>query len=104
MAGIYFSPRAREIKKTGTAVIFANVRVEPIVLAPVKILTPQMVGTNFTFATDAYEVYTVQWTTNLSSGNWTSYTNFVSPGGTNTLTIPLPPNNFSAQYFRVSRP
>ena len=91
---------------TNNFVIFDNIRVEPILLTPVKILTPQLAGTNFnfTFATDAYEVYTVQWTTNLAAGNWTSYTNFVSSGGTNSLTIPLPANNFSAQYFRVSRP
>ena len=87
-------------------VIFDNVRVENIVLAPVKILSPQISGPNFSFsfATDAYESYTVQWTTNLLNGSWTSYTNFAGSGSTNQLVVPLPVNQPGAQYFRVSRP
>ena len=71
-----------------------------------KIVAPQISGTNFNFSfgTDAYESYTVQWTTNLASGNWMAYTNFYASGATNTQTVPLPPNNFPAQFFRVSRP
>jgi photosystem II stability/assembly factor-like uncharacterized protein len=94
------------IGDTNNFAIIDNVRVEGIVFGPVKISSPQLAVTNFifSFATDAYESYTVQWTTNLLSPNWTSYTNFTGSGGTNSLTIPLPPNNFSAQYFRVSGP
>ncbi|MEI9960554.1 MAG: hypothetical protein WDM76_05290 [Limisphaerales bacterium] len=42
---------------------------EPIVLAPVEILSPYMAGSDFgfSFTTEPYESYTVQWTTNLSS-------------------------------------
>lgn len=89
---------------TNNFVIFDNISVAPIVFAPVKILSPALVGTNFSFsfASDAYESYTVQWTTNLLS-NWTTWTNFTSGGGINTLTFPLPPNS-SSQFFRVSRP
>jgi hypothetical protein len=91
---------------TNNFVIFDNVSVAPIVFAPVKILSPSLAGTNFnfSFASEAYESYTVQWTTNLSAANWTTYTNFMGNGSTNSLTIPLPVNLPSAQFFRVSRP
>ena len=91
---------------TNNFVIFDNVRVENLVLSPVKILSPQILGTNFSFsfATEAYESYSVQWTTNLVSGAWTTYTNFIGNGAINFLTIPLPPTIFNTQYFRVSRP
>ena len=86
--------------------IMDNISVGPINYAPVQISSPRITGNNFTFnfATDAYESYTVQWTTNLASGNWTTYTNFYASGSTSSQTIPLPPNNFPAQFFRVSRP
>ncbi|MBW8863530.1 MAG: immunoglobulin domain-containing protein [Verrucomicrobia bacterium] len=91
---------------TNNFVIFDNVRVEGIVYAPVKILSPQLAGSNFSFSlgTEAYESYTVQWTTNLLSPNWTDYTNFMGSGSTDSVAIPLPSNNSGAQYFRVSRP
>ncbi len=91
---------------TNNFVIFDNVTVAPIVFTPVNLLSPQVAGNNFTFSfgTDAYESYTVQWTTNLAAGNWTTLTNFYGNGATNTQTVPLPPNNFPAQYFRVTRP
>ena len=83
-----------------------NISVGPINYAPVQISSPRITGNNFTFnfATDAYASYTVQWTTNLAAVNWTTYTNFYASGSTNSQTIPLPPNNFPAQFFRVSRP
>lgn len=86
--------------------IIDNVLVTAINCAPPQIVAPKLVGTNFdfSFGTDAYESYTVQWTTNLVSGNWTSYTNFCANGLTNTLAVPLPPNNFPARFFRVTRP
>jgi hypothetical protein len=76
------------------------------VFAPVKIVAPQIAGTNFlfSFGTEAYESYTVQWTTNLALGNWTTWTNFYASSPTSTQTVPLPPNNFPAQFFRVTRP
>ena len=91
---------------TNNFVIFDNLRVEPIAIVPVNLLLPTLAGTNFSFsfATDAYTSYTVQWKTNLASEIWTTYTNFYAASATNTQTIPLPPNNFGAQYFRVSRP
>ncbi len=94
------------IGDTNNFAIIDNVRVEGIVYAPVKIVSPQIAGTNFifSFGTDAYESYTVQWTTSLASGNWTTLTNFYANGATNTQIIPLPANNFPAQFFRVTRP
>ena len=94
------------IGDTNNFAIMDNVTVGPVIYPPVQILSPRITGTNFlfNFASDAYESYTVQWTTNLTSGSWTTYTNFYTSGANSTLTIPLPPNNFSAQYFRVSRP
>lgn len=94
------------IGDTNNFAIIDNVRVEGIVYAPVKILSPSLAGTNFNFSfgTDAYESYTVQWTANLTAANWVSYTNFTGSGGTNSINVPLPPNNSPAQFFRVSRP
>ena len=91
---------------TNNFVIFDNVSVTPIVFAPVKILSPQVVGTNFnfSFASEAYESYTVQWTTNLTAANWTTYTNFIGNGSTNAVTVLLLVNLPAAQFFRVSRP
>ena len=90
---------------TNNFVIFDNISVAPIVFAPVKILSPSLVGTNFSFSfgTEAYESYSVQWTTNLAVASWTTWTNFYANGATNTVTIPLPPSS-PAQFFRVSRP
>ena len=90
---------------TNNFAIVDNVSVGPIIYLPVQIVSPRLVGNNFifNFATDAYESYSVQWTTNLATGIWTTATNFYASGATNTLTIPLPAG-FSAQYFRVSRP
>lgn len=86
--------------------IIDNVRVDGIAYTPVKIVSPQVAGTNFSFkfGTDLYASYTVQWTTDLASGNWTALTNFFASSATNTQTIPLPPTNFPAQFFRVTRP
>ena len=94
------------IGDTNNFAIIDNLRVDGIVYSPVKILSPQMVGTNFnfSFATEAYESYTVQWTASLAPANWLNYTNFMGGGATNIISIPLPPNNFPAQFFRVSRP
>ena len=90
---------------TNNFVIFDNLSVEPIVFAPVKIVMPQVSGNNFSFSfgTDAYESYTVQWATNLASGSWATWTNFYAGGATNTVTVPLTANS-PAQFFRVSRP
>ena len=84
--------------------IFDNVRVEPIVLSPVQLLSPQIVGNNFafSFATEPYESYTVQWATNLTSPTWLNLTNFAGNGAPNDILVPL--NGFAPQYFRVSRP
>ncbi|HEV2692024.1 MAG TPA: immunoglobulin domain-containing protein [Verrucomicrobiae bacterium] len=94
------------IGDTNNFAILDNVHVEGINYTPAQISAPQLSGTtfNFSFGTDVYESYTVQWTTNLAGGNWTTWTNFYANGGTNTVTVPLPSSNFSAQFFRVSRP
>jgi hypothetical protein len=86
--------------------IFDNIRVEPIVVAPVILLSSQVVGNNFTFefASEPYESYTIQYTTNLIAPTWLAYTNIVGTGSTIGSTIPLIPGNSTAQYFRVSRP
>jgi hypothetical protein len=91
---------------TNNYAIFDDVQVVPIVLAPVQIQSPQLAGTNFSFsfATDLYESYTVQWTTNLLSGNWTSLTSYSGAGNTTNIVIPLPTSLSSPQFFRVSRP
>ena len=86
--------------------IFDNIRVEPITVTPVTVLTPQIVGSNFnfSFATTPYESYTVQTSTNLIAPVWLAYTNIVGNGGTLNIAIPLTPGNSTARYYRVSRP
>lgn len=86
--------------------IFDNIRVEPIVVVPVMLLSPQVVGDNFSFsfATEPYESYTVQRATNLIAPTWLAYTNVVGNGSPINISIPLTPGNSAAQYFRVSRP
>jgi photosystem II stability/assembly factor-like uncharacterized protein len=91
---------------TNNFVIFDNLTVAPLVFAPVKIMSPQMVGNtfSFSFASESYASYTLQWTTNLLAGNWTTYTNFLGNGTTSEMFVPLPANLPGAQFFRVSRP
>lgn len=85
-------------------VIFDNIRVVPV--PPVRLLTPEIVGSNFrfSFATESYESYTVQWTTNLTAPVWSNYTNLTGDGLTNLVSVPLLPGNSAQQYFRVRRP
>ena len=84
--------------------IFDNIRVQPVVLAPAQLLAPTVTGTNFTFsfATERYETYTVQWATNLIAPVWVTYTNLLGDGTTNSVVVPL--LNQTQQYFRVNRP
>lgn len=100
---IGYSDNFASIGDANSFAVFDNVRVEPLVLSPVKLLAPYVAGNNFGFgfATEPYESYTVQWTTNLGSPAWLSYTNLVGDGGTNTVLVPLNP---VPQYFRVTRP
>jgi len=86
--------------------IIDNLSVESADNTPAQIIAPAIAGNNFSFrfGTENYESYTVQGTTNLLNSNWTTWTNFVGNGATNTVTIPLAPNNFTAQFFRVTRP
>lgn len=84
--------------------VIDNLRVEGICIAPVQILAPTL-GSNafhFSFATEAYEPYTVQRATSFTALDWTTYTNFVGNGNVMELTVPWNPGQGS--YFRVSRP
>jgi photosystem II stability/assembly factor-like uncharacterized protein len=86
--------------------VFDNIRVANLVLPPVRLLAPQIVGNEFrfSFATEAYESYTVQRATNLMPPNWGYYTNLLGSGGTNTISVSLLPGGAAPQYFRVNRP
>lgn len=94
------------IGDSNSFVIFDNIRVEPIVVTPVILSSSRVAGNNFTFefASEPYESYTIQYTTNLIAPTWLAYTNIVGNGSTISSTIPLIPGNSAAQYFRVSRP
>jgi hypothetical protein len=74
-------------------------------VVPVRILSPQISGTNFSlsFATTNGQNYRVWANTNLSTTNWTVRTNFVGNGHTNQILLPLPPNA-PQQFYRVSKP
>ena len=85
--------------------IIDNIRVEPVVIAPVQLLSPYVAGNNFnfSFATEPYESYTVQQATNLIAPiAWVNYTNLLGNGATNDVTVPL--LDQTQQYFRVNRP
>jgi hypothetical protein len=86
--------------------VFDNIQVMPIFLTPVQIQSPQLNGTNFSFsfATELYESYTLQWSTNLLNGNWATLGAISGAGNTTNVVIPLPANPVSPQFFRVSRP
>lgn len=84
--------------------IFDNVRVERLTVTPVTILSPRLAGANFafSFATDAYESYTVQSATNLVSPAWVNHTNFPGDGNLISVEVPLTPG--TQNFFRVRRP
>jgi photosystem II stability/assembly factor-like uncharacterized protein len=85
-------------------VLFDNIRVTPVVVSPVRLLSPAVVGTDFrfSFATELYESYTAQQATNLTTPVWVNYTNVVGNGNVMELTVPWNPGQES--YYRVSRP
>jgi len=101
-----YSDNFDSLGNTNNYAVFDDVQVVPIVLAPVQIQSPQLAGTNFSFrfATDLFESYTVQWTTNLLSGNWTNLASYSGAGNTTNIVMPLPASRTSPQFFRVSRP
>lgn len=88
-----------------TFVIFDNLRVERIEVAPVQLLTPGFVGENFTFsfATEKYETYTVQRATSLSPADWMTLTNLVGDGELQVFATPISAGS-GQRYFRVTRP
>jgi hypothetical protein len=88
--------------------IFDNIRVEALVAAPILLLSPHIVGNNFSlsFATDPYESYTVLRATDLATPNWVTVSNLVGNGAITEVLVPLlaQTNDVAQQYFRVSRP
>jgi photosystem II stability/assembly factor-like uncharacterized protein len=85
--------------------VFDDIQVVPIILLPVQIQSPQLSGNNFnfSFATDLYESYSVQWTTNLLGGNWMTYGTYSGGGNITNIVIPLPVGISGPQFFRVNR-
>ncbi len=86
-------------------VVFDNIRVERTVLSPVTLLSPKIQSDSFSFkfASELYETYTVQRATDLTSADWTTYTNVVGDGAMKTMLLPISPEA-SQQYYRVVRP
>lgn len=84
--------------------IFDNVRVAPLILEPAEILSPRIVdhALQFGFTTEAYESYTIQWTTNLVTPTWVTQTNLLGTGALMEFRTPLEADG--ARYFRVCRP
>ena len=62
--------------------LFDNIRVEPIIAAPVTLLSPRISGNNFVFdfVSEPYVSYTVQLASMLAPSNWSFYTNVVGTG------------------------
>ncbi|HEX5219028.1 MAG TPA: YCF48-related protein [Verrucomicrobiae bacterium] len=94
------------IGSTDSFAVFDNVRVERLAVTPVELFSPMVVSNEFrfSFTTEPYETYTVQRATTLSPPNWETYTNVAGAGSPQLITVPLPAEANSQQYFRVSRP
>ena len=94
------------IGNTNSFVIYDNVRVERIFSLPIVLTAPRVVGSQlaFTISTDRYASYTVQRTTDLTTGNWLSFSNIVGTGSTIDVTLPLTMFDTNKTFFRVSRP
>lgn len=92
------------IGDTNSFALIDNLRVEGITIAPVQILAPAVSSNtfHFSFATEAYERYSVQGTSDLANPTWTTYTTVLGNG--NTMEVALPLNGNQPGYFRVSRP
>jgi photosystem II stability/assembly factor-like uncharacterized protein len=86
--------------------IFDNIRVEPIQVAPAELVAAEWSGGEFQFqfGTEPYASYTVQTTTNLGTGVWTTYTNVVGTGLEQTVSWPADAEPTAERYFRVTRP
>jgi hypothetical protein len=86
-------------------VIFDNLRVEPLVAPAIILQSPHLAGSTFgfSFTTDPFETYSVQWTTNLNGPVWMNLTNLAGSGGAITVQFPWT-NNPAERYFRVSQP
>lgn len=103
---IGYSDNFASVGDSNSFAIVDNVRVEGITVAPVRLLTPQLAGADFSFsfATEPYESYTVESAADLAAPVWGSVTNLVGNGLTNSVSVPRLSGNSTAQYFRVSRP
>jgi hypothetical protein len=100
-----YNDHFNSIGDSNNFVVLDNVRVEAIVPEPVTILSPQITGSNFSFsfATEPNASYTVQWATNLTPPDWTTYTNLTGDGSAVNVFVPLLTNDVH-HYFRVSQP
>jgi hypothetical protein len=90
----------------GMSVTYSNTGVFLVVTStlPVDISQPQIVGTNLTFGfgTISNQSYTVQQNTDLTTTNWTFYTNFIGNGSFFQLITPV--TNIPELFFRVRQP
>lgn len=73
-------------------------------LTPVQIQSPLLAGTCFTFnfSTVSNQSYTIQQNTDLTTTNWTFYTNITGNGSLYQFLVPVSSNQ--QQFFRVSEP
>jgi hypothetical protein len=71
---------------------------------PVTIELLSLAGGNMTlsFPTASSQNYTVQKKSNLATGDWILYTNFIGNGSPFQLVVPV--TNTPAGFFRVSEP
>jgi photosystem II stability/assembly factor-like uncharacterized protein len=90
------------IGDTNSFAVLDNIRVEPYpVTSPVLVVgQPNGGNFNFSFASQAYDSYTVQYCTNLAAPTWLAYTNLVGNGSNLNLSVPIG----ATRYFRVSQP
>lgn len=92
----------------GLSVLYTNSSVWLVVtsqvVAPVQVLAPQLAGTNFTFSfsTVSNQSYSIQQNTDLTTTNWTFFTNFIGQGL--SFQFITPATSAVSRFFRVSEP
>jgi hypothetical protein len=94
------------IGNTYNFLLIDNIRLERSFASAIPLLDPHIEGDDFqfSFATEAYTSYTVQWTTNITTPAWNTYTNVIGSGYVKKVVIPISGLLSQQYYFRVTRP
>jgi len=86
--------------------VLDNVRVDPLMIEPIELIPEGVMGESFRFSfdTERYAPYVVEWTTGLSPFGWMPYTNLIGDGLVHEVAVPLVGGAGAGRYYRVVRP